>query len=1096
MSNASLWQFPASGSVDTADYYTSPVMSSDGSTIYYAAGSTLYAVSASSGAQSWAYSTADGATFEGSTPAVGPDGTIYVGATDGNLYAVSSLGALEWTYGAGGGSSFYGTGIESSPLVGPDGTIYFGSENGYLYALTPLATSGGSPTLAWDYLTAQPPSGYTCDVQVSCGIFTSSPALSPTSSTVYIGGEDGNLYAVSPPTTPGSTTGTLVWKVALGDVVNTPAVSPDGSTVYATQLSGSLYSVNAATGAINWRSFGSSSPAIGPDGTVYAAGSTCLYAVNPDGSLRWSSCVSGASFDSSSPAVDTNGIVYLGSGGSQPGMYAFRPADGTGAWYYNTGAYTDAESPAIGGDGTIYFNFQTSSSTGALYAMGGATVPRSTPTPTVNTTVQNTTSPDGLAVNPANGEVFASSCSSISVIDGSSNTGPTSNTVIDTIYPPPAVFPQKAACFYGMVFDPSNGELYAIDVNNYAVLAFDGTTFALDATIVVGGVSSNAQSMTFDSANGDIYVATGSSSVAVIDGSTNTAVATVPLPQYSASQTVAYDPSNNEIYVGSEGTGLNGIAIIDPSSNAVTSTILISGSYIIGATYDPANQAVYFTDIDFDEVFVVSSTNTLIDTIHLAVPDHDYEAWAIAYDSLNNYLYVAGYDTNSVPVIDGSTNTVVTTIAMTTTANQRAWPIAVVFDPMNGDIYVGNNPSDPGYAVEVIFTGTPPSPTSSTATALACTPSSVSAGSPTTCTATVTDTSTSPTTPTGSVSLSSSPSVSSLNLPASCALSASVTGAAICSVTFTPGTGSAGSYVITAKYSGDSAHSASSGTASLTVLATIPVNLPDTVGVSDATRPPAPPLADSLHVLDRATTSLFRQVTAQFSDLLRAADAMQAPPGPFSEVVGVADRLVAPLAANLGEFIHAIDTPSFSSSATIPSTTGRGQVTFHTSAGVIDVVPLAGPTPGVDSGQTPGYGFFSFTITGLSKGQTVTVTITFPHPLPPGAKWMKFQGTKMVTNNYPIMVSGNTLKMVLTDGVRPGDLDGAVNGQISDPGGLTVPVSAPQGPSPLMLAAFAVALLSVLAFALRSEWRRVPPSASAAAEMDPIETGTSAVDRA
>ena len=41
----------------------------------------------------WAYSTADEVT---SSPAVGSDGTIYFGSTDGFVYAVTADGALKW----------------------------------------------------------------------------------------------------------------------------------------------------------------------------------------------------------------------------------------------------------------------------------------------------------------------------------------------------------------------------------------------------------------------------------------------------------------------------------------------------------------------------------------------------------------------------------------------------------------------------------------------------------------------------------------------------------------------------------------------------------------------------------------------------------------------------------------------------------------------------------------------------------------------------------------------------------------------------------------------------------------------------------------
>lgn len=710
MSNAELWSFTTSGYIDTTDYYPSPALSLDGGTIYYAAGGSLYALSASSGTMVWQYDLPSGTTFEASSPAVGPDGSVYVGATDGNLYAISPSGSLEWTFSTGPsqpGSS--GQGIQSSPLVGPDGTVYFGSEDGYLYALSPPVSPATTPTLAWDYLTAQP-EGTTCSASVPCGIFLSSPALSPSGSTVYIGGEDGNLYAISPPSTPGSTAGVLDWKTFLprgyaGDPAYTPAVTPDGSTIYVTQY-GSLYSVSSS-GSVNWSSgtgtdYGS--PSLGPDGTVYAGG--CAFA--PAGTEEW--CQSG--FPYSSPAVDTNGVLYAegyNTGEPDPGLFAIFPAGGTGAWYFDSGAGSQwVGSPIIGANGTVYFAVVNAAGGGTLFAVGGPNSPRSVPSAVGAQIGLGGNSPNGLAVDPATGRVFASTCgspSTVEVIDGSSNSGPTAGTVVASITAP------ARACLYGEAFDTTNGDLYVVDGGNSAVDVFAGTDYSLLATIPIGyGVSYYSDALAFDSANGDVYVATGSSAVAVIDGSSNTLVAAVPLAgSYPASDAVAYDAANQDVYVAME---YSSVQVINGSTNAVTEAIPISitagGStssdlYLVGATYDPADGNVYFSDINhYALVGVSGATNTEILAVQLATPDRDYEGWAVAYDAMDGSFYVAGYDTSTVPVYNPVEG------AVTETYPMGGWPIAILYDPVNGDIYVGNNVLSSALdAVEVIFASAP-----------------------------------------------------------------------------------------------------------------------------------------------------------------------------------------------------------------------------------------------------------------------------------------------------------------------------------------------------------------------------------------------------
>ncbi|MHB1846007.1 MAG: choice-of-anchor D domain-containing protein [Deltaproteobacteria bacterium] len=63
------------------------------------------------------------------SPAVGADGTVFVGSTDGNFYAINgTTGALKWKY-------TVGAAINSSPAIGTDGTVYFAADDGNLYAL-------------------------------------------------------------------------------------------------------------------------------------------------------------------------------------------------------------------------------------------------------------------------------------------------------------------------------------------------------------------------------------------------------------------------------------------------------------------------------------------------------------------------------------------------------------------------------------------------------------------------------------------------------------------------------------------------------------------------------------------------------------------------------------------------------------------------------------------------------------------------------------------------------------------------------------------------------------------------------------------------
>jgi eukaryotic-like serine/threonine-protein kinase len=65
-----------------------------------------------------------------------------------------------------------------------------------------------------------------------------------------------------------------------------------------------------------------SSPAIGADGTVYVGSDdNKLYAINPDGSLKWTYIT--GDYVRSSPAIGANGTVYVGSYDGK--LYAIGP---------------------------------------------------------------------------------------------------------------------------------------------------------------------------------------------------------------------------------------------------------------------------------------------------------------------------------------------------------------------------------------------------------------------------------------------------------------------------------------------------------------------------------------------------------------------------------------------------------------------------------------------------------------------------------------------------------------------------------------------------------------------------------------------------
>lgn len=102
-----------------------------------------------------------------SSPAIGPDGTIYVGSSDGNLYAINSDGILKWKY-------FVELPVESSPTISLNDMIYIGADGLFVF--------DKNGTLMSRFTTA--------------AIIQSSAAIS-VDGTVYVGSDDKRIYALS-----------------------------------------------------------------------------------------------------------------------------------------------------------------------------------------------------------------------------------------------------------------------------------------------------------------------------------------------------------------------------------------------------------------------------------------------------------------------------------------------------------------------------------------------------------------------------------------------------------------------------------------------------------------------------------------------------------------------------------------------------------------------------------------------------------------------------------------------------------------------------------------------------------------------------------
>jgi len=328
-----LWTYDAGETV-----ISSPALASDGA-VYVGTYSGLQAITnnGSSASARWTFGVAVGVndTGQASSPAVGSDGTIYFGGKDGNLYALNPGGSRKWTLQAAGAGGSPATALDnaiyfegfgklysftpggttnwsatiadcgnfSSPSIGPQGSIFIGSwEQRTLRAFGPDGTQkwirdliysnpGDSAAIGENgtiYISAGPMYAFTPDGTNLWSAGGQSqfdgPPVIGRDGTIYVAGWGSHaLYAVT-------ADGSISWNALFsGSRVPSTAAAVDSQNMIYYCVSNSVWALNSQ-GQIQWAFtaayqplpgiyLANTSPAIGPDGTIYAALGTVLYAI-------------------------------------------------------------------------------------------------------------------------------------------------------------------------------------------------------------------------------------------------------------------------------------------------------------------------------------------------------------------------------------------------------------------------------------------------------------------------------------------------------------------------------------------------------------------------------------------------------------------------------------------------------------------------------------------------------------------------------------------------------------------------------------------------------------------------------------------------
>jgi outer membrane protein assembly factor BamB len=226
-----------------------------------------------------------------SNPVIAPNYTnVLVGTDTGNLYELDD--------GEFKGVRRATDAIRAGAVVSPDGTIIWASIDRTLFA--GVASGGDKWRITLD------------------GAISGTPAIAP-DGTVYAVTEAGTVFAIR-------SDGSERWRVGIGGgkpIRSSPTLALSG-TIYVGSDDGRLYALDPGNGTTRW-SFPTggaitAAPMVGGNGLIYLGSNDArLYVVTPDGTELARFDV-GAGIDFSTPAIGADGTLYVGTRGGM--LYA------------------------------------------------------------------------------------------------------------------------------------------------------------------------------------------------------------------------------------------------------------------------------------------------------------------------------------------------------------------------------------------------------------------------------------------------------------------------------------------------------------------------------------------------------------------------------------------------------------------------------------------------------------------------------------------------------------------------------------------------------------------------------------------------------
>ena len=306
-------------------------------------------------------------------------------------------------------------------------------------------------------------------------------------------------------------------------------------------------------------------------------------------------------------------------------------------------------------------------------------------TPDVPTRIPGMLHPKGVTVNPKTHLVYVTSRDNdrLYVIDG------LTLKIMATV--------KVGNEPWGVAVNSHTNKIYVAHYASNDVWVLDATTNAILQIIPVGG---NPTFVKINENTNKIMVALHSNEhVAVIDGNTDT------VERYSPSGGIglwglALNSNLNQLYTGTRDTGT--VQVLDGNSNFALTGAQIkpcgsTGSAPYAMEFNPVNNKLYiacspFHNVNSVAIYQVTSTGALVRLAFVSVGDGGEDGGGgVAVNTTTGNAFITNSLSNSVSVIGGATNSVISTKPVT------ANPFGIAVDPSTGHVFVADRDSNDVY---------------------------------------------------------------------------------------------------------------------------------------------------------------------------------------------------------------------------------------------------------------------------------------------------------------------------------------------------------------------------------------------------------------